>query len=271
MLQDSQYLHSAPYHHPEIDHDLGPQFHLLHDPYLFTHLATLCTESTNQPLANRLIEKLYERLFTIAINQEFPKIKTLIHSRMETTHPEGAFQANIIDPATKAVTVNLARAGTYPSHVGYDLLNYLLIPANVRQDHVSIARQTDANHQVTHSEVAGHKIGGPIEDAHLFIPDPMGATGSTVLQAIDLYERQGRPKKIIALHVIITPEYVRALKAHHPEVKVYAIRYDRGLSSAKTLQTRPGHHLELEKGLNDRQYIVPGGGGFGEVLNNSFV
>ena len=37
------------------------------------------------------------------------------------------------------------------------------------------------------------------------------------------------------------------------------------------LKTVPGTRWEEERGLNDRHYIVPGGGGFGEILNNAFV
>ena len=28
---------------------------------------------------------------------------------------------------------------------------------------------------------------------------------------------------------------------------------------------------EKERGLDDKQYIVPGGGGFGEIMNNAYV
>jgi uracil phosphoribosyltransferase len=33
----------------------------------------------------------------------------------------------------------------------------------------------------------------------------------------------------------------------------------------------PGTFWDEERGLNEKQYIVPGGGGFGEIMNNSFV
>ncbi|HEX8952279.1 MAG TPA: uracil phosphoribosyltransferase, partial [Polyangia bacterium] len=57
----------------------------------------------------------------------------------------------------------------------------------------------------------------------------------------------------------------------HPEVIVYALRLDRGLSPAEVLQTMPGERWAEERGLTDKHYIVPGGGGLGEVMNNSFV
>ena len=35
--------------------------------------------------------------------------------------------------------------------------------------------------------------------------------------------------------------------------------------------TTPGERWDEESGLSDVQYILPGGGGFGEIMNNSFV
>ena len=73
------------------------------------------------------------------------------------------------------------------------------------------------------------------------------------------------------MHLIVTPEYLKALQKAHPDVQVYAVRLDRGLSTEEVLQTVPGTHWDRERGLNEHDYIVPGGGGFGEVLNNALT
>ena len=39
----------------------------------------------------------------------------------------------------------------------------------------------------------------------------------------------------------------------------------------EVLATVPGTRWGEERGLDDHQYIVPGGGGFGEILNNAYV
>jgi hypothetical protein len=52
---------------------------------------------------------------------------------------------------------------------------------------------------------------------------------------------------------------------------VYALRLDRGLSSDRALASVPGKYWDEERGLNDTQYIVPGAGGVGELLNNAWV
>jgi len=68
-----------------------------------------------------------------------------------------------------------------------------------------------------------------------------------------------------------TPEYIQKIKSLHPDCEVYTIRLDRGLSTDKALNSIPGEFPNEERGLNDNQYIVPGAGGIGELLNNSFV
>ncbi len=73
------------------------------------------------------------------------------------------------------------------------------------------------------------------------------------------------------MHLVVTPEFLRALKKSHPDVVVYAWRLDRGLSPEKILQTAPGTHWDEERGLDEHQYIVPGAGGVGEILNNAWV
>jgi uracil phosphoribosyltransferase len=73
------------------------------------------------------------------------------------------------------------------------------------------------------------------------------------------------------MHLIITPEYVRKIEKEFPELIVYSIRFDRGLSSRRALESAIGTYPEEERGLNDKHYIVPGGGGFGELMFNSFI
>ncbi len=267
---DSQFQNSR-FHLSEVQHLYGKSVHLLSDPFLLSHLAQLCAEATSQPVINELITTLYSSLLKIVVNQEFPQKFSQIRTRMAAFHPEAVFQGPILDPETPVVTVNLARAGTLPSHICYTALNYFMNPKKVRQDHISIARKTDDQDQVTGSEVSGHKIGGSIDDGIVLFPDPMGATGSTLCKALDLYKTRGKAKKLIAIHCIVTPEYLKRLGIQHPDLKIYAVRLDRGLSSQNVLDSPLGTYWDQERGLNDKHYIVPGGGGFGEIMNNAYV
>jgi uracil phosphoribosyltransferase len=257
----------------EIEHRYGQNIHILNDPSLSGWLGRLCSPETTQPLVNTLVNHLYGRILTAAVNAQLPKVRQKITTRMTSSHPGHLLDIETLAPQTRAVVVNLARAGTYPSHICYDLLNYLLDPQGIRQDHIFASRVTDKAHQVTGTALDGAKIGGDVEGAFVLIPDPMGATGNTLISTVSHYKNNvdGRAAKFIALHLIVTPEYLKNVHEQHPDLIVYALRLDRGLSSEKILQTVPGEFWEQERGLNDQQYIVPGGGGFGEIMNNSFV
>ena len=101
----------------------------------------------------------------------------------------------------------------------------------------------------------------------------MGATGNSVCEILDFYKnlKGPKPKGFLALHLIITPEYIKKVSQSHPDLKILTARVDRGLSTGKGLSETLGSHPELEKGLNAMDYIVPGAGGVGELINNCYV
>ncbi|MCI0651051.1 MAG: uracil phosphoribosyltransferase [Planctomycetes bacterium] len=257
----------------ELPHRYGPSVHILPDPFLLTHLARLCAPETVQPEFNELIEVCYRHLLVHSFNHELPRACQSADTRMIEYTPRGRFRGEVIDPSASAVTVAIARAGTFPSHICYDMLNRILRPENVRQDHVILNRVTDPAGRVTGAQMHGGKVGGPVGGKILFLPDPMAATGASILRVLEHYRREvaGVPAKIVTVHLIATPEFIRAVKAEWPAAAIYAVRLDRGLSDPDVLATVPGTHWDREFGLDERQYIVPGGGGFGEILNNAYV
>ena len=261
------------YNLSEIEHQYGSQVHLLKDPCMSSWLARLCAPETYQPQLNSLVEYLYTTLLTTVLNKEFPQRRVRMPTRMTASHPEAPLETEILDNDQRVVTVNLARAGTFPSHVCYQLLNNVMNAQMIRQDHVSASRTTDKEEKVTGTALGGTKIGGDVEDAVVLFPDPMGATGNTLVSAVHHYKTAvgGTAKKYLALHLIVTPEYLKNVTAVHPDLIVYAVRLDRGLSSRAVLAEMPGKLWSQERGLNDKHYIVPGGGGFGEIMNNSYV
>lgn len=254
-------------------HHYGPQVCIYDKPNLLSVLATLCLPETVQPLINQYVHYLYSQMLAEVLNNEFSHQIQSVKTRMSKDHPESLLHTAILDKNQKAVCVNLARAGTYPSHLCYEQLHLFLNQENIRQDHIFAARMTNDNYQVTSTHLDGFKIGGDVDQAIVMIPDPMGATGTTVISTIEHYKKKvpGKAKKFIAMHLIVTPEYIKKVLHFHPDIKIYALRVDRGLSPQKVQDADPGLYWEQEKGLNSKDYIVPGAGGFGEIMNNSFV
>src|SRR5947208_6857035 len=93
--------------------------------------------------------------------------------------PNAVFHGETVDPEVRAVTVNIARAGTLPSQITYDFLNTLPDPRVVRQDHFVMARVLDDSAHGTWAKIFGSKIGGDGDSSILLFPDPTGATGGS--------------------------------------------------------------------------------------------
>lgn len=271
MARDFQHQ-KLNFHPSEIEHLYGKNVHIVSSPLMLSLLAKLGSPDTHQPQINNLVEMLYSHLIDHVIDTVFPRKKTASKTRMFDSHPEAVYEGEIIDPETPVVSVDLARAGTFPSHLCYNKLNYLMNPCLVRQDHFYVARVSDDSGKVTGVNVSGSKIGGGVDKSIVLFPDPMGATGSTIVQAYEHYKNNvgGKPLQMVALHLIITPEYLEKVTKACPDLHIFALRLDRGLSSQKVLDEVPGKNWELEQGLNNHQYIVPGAGGLGEILNNSY-
>ncbi len=261
------------YRPTEIDHRYGARVHLLDDPVALAWLARLGARETGQPELGRLVRRLYEHLSLVVLAAELPRKRIDVPSRMVSSRPEAVYRGIALDRDAKVVTVGIARAGTVPSQVCYETLNELLDPAGVRQDHLFMSRTVDEHGRVTGSSWHDAKIGREVEGRTVLIPDPMGATGGSISAAMTHYKTKldGTPAVLIAMNLIVTPEFVQRVSADHPDAVIYAFRFDRALSPKEVLATVPGTHPELERGLDDHQYIVPGAGGLGELLNNAWI
>jgi uracil phosphoribosyltransferase len=85
----------------------------------------------------------------------------------------------------------------------------------------------------------------PLEGKVPLLLDPMLATGGSAAQALDLIkEAGGRDTRMVC--VVAAPEGVKVLEDRHPEVQIFT--------------------AALDQGLNDKAFIVPGLGDFGDRL-----
>jgi len=256
----------------EAEHRYGPRVHVLEDAWLMTAMARIGSPSVSHPELLSLLRTVYHALTLAACGRELPVVGAEIPTRMSDEHPgEGVFRGNVLDPKARVVVCDVIRGGIVPSQVCFELLAEVLPFESTRLDHLNMARVSDENGHVTGVDLSGSKVGGSVQGDTLIIPDPMGATGSTIVKAIDHYLADyGQPAKIITMPMISTPEYLRAVLDRFENLYVYTTRVDRGLSDPDVLETIPGTHWEREVGLDAHGYIVPGAGGIGEVLNNSW-
>lgn len=85
----------------------------------------------------------------------------------------------------------------------------------------------------------------PLAGCYTLCLDPMLATGGSASQAISFIRAEGA-EQIVMVCVVAAPQGVETLQRDHPDVPIYT--------------------ASLDEGLNDRKYIVPGLGDFGDRL-----
>ena len=256
----------------EAEHHYGSRVHLLEDPWTSSVLARIASPEIGHADLLALVRSTYGLLAGAALAAELPTVETTLPTRMAQTHPEaGQWRGRVLDPASSVVIIDVIRGGIVPAQVCFETLASVLPMDALRLDHLNMARIAGSDGHVAGVDLSGSKVGGSTVGATVIIPDPMGATGSTTRVAIEhLREHHGQAAKWVLMPMICTPEYLRLVLDLDPDVSVWTTRIDRGLSPPEVLESPPGLHWERERGLDNQDYIVPGAGGVGEVLNNSW-
>ncbi len=144
-------------------------------------------------------------------------------------------QASGREVAADVVVVPVLRAG-----LGM-LEAFLDVVPKARVGHIGLQR--DETTAVASQYYAKFPTG--LGDCHVFMVDPMLATGGSALAAIDLLQRQGA-RDIRLLCIVAAPEGVQALSDAHPDVRIYT--------------------PVVDQRLNEHKFIVPGLGDFGDRL-----
>lgn len=85
----------------------------------------------------------------------------------------------------------------------------------------------------------------PLDGKRVIVVDPMLATGGSAAQALDVVKAAGA-KEVVFVCIVAAPEGVAAVEKAHPKI--------------------PIHTGALDRQLNNRKYILPGLGDFGDRL-----
>lgn len=85
----------------------------------------------------------------------------------------------------------------------------------------------------------------PLRHRHVFLVDPMLATGGSAVQALNIVKDQGGVDPTLVC-IVAAPEGVAEVEKHHPGT--------------------PIHTAALDRQLNAKKYILPGLGDFGDRL-----
>lgn len=137
---------------------------------------------------------------------------------------EGASGVRLAD---EVVIVAILRAG-----LGL-VDGFLRLVPDARVGHLGMYRDEEALRPVGYYE----NIPSGVEDAEVFVVDPMLATGGSGVQAIGRLKRAGA-RRISFVCLVAAPEGVSALHAAHPEVPILTAALDRELDGNGYI--RPG-------------------------------
>lgn len=205
------------------------KFHVLEHPLIEHKLTILRDKNTGTKDFRETVNEL-ARLLAYEVSRDLPlediEIETPI---MKTTQKTLA--------GKKVVVVPILRAGLGMVDGILDL-----IPA-ARVGHVGLYRDEETMQPVEYFV----KMPANLEDRHMYIVDPMLATGGSAIAAIDsVLERGAKIENIKFICLVAAPEGVKALKEAHPEVEIYT--------------------AALDDKLNEDAYIIPGLGDAGDRL-----
>lgn len=89
------------------------------------------------------------------------------------------------------------------------------------------------------------KLPNGLDRSYVLMIDPMLATGGSAVAALDVLKRAGA-RDVRILCIVAAPEGIALVEQHFPEVRIFT--------------------PVIDSGLNERKFIVPGLGDFGDRL-----
>ena len=200
--------------------------HILDHP-LAAHIVTHLRDKTTKPATFRTLTYQLSLLLAIEATGEIETEEKKIETPLETTTGRVlAYQPLVVVPILRAgLGMVQPFLDTFPDvSVGY---------IGLERDHTTaIARSYYCKLP-------------PLAGRHVFVVDPMLATGGSAANALSVVKQQGAVDPTLVC-IVSSPEGVAEVQKHHPGTVIHTATHDRA--------------------LNDKKYILPGLGDFGDRL-----
>jgi uracil phosphoribosyltransferase len=204
-------------------------FHVMKHPLIEHKLTILRNKETGTKDFRDLINEV-ARLLAYEVSRDLPLEDIEIETPLGKTTQKAL-------TGKKVVIAPILRAGLGMVDGILDL-----IPA-ARVGHVGLYRDEETMEPVEYFV----KMPNDIENRHMYVVDPMLATGGSAIAAIDsVIERGAKPENIKFICIVAAPEGVKALNEAHPEVQIFT--------------------AALDEKLDENAYIFPGLGDAGDRL-----
>ena len=193
---------------------------------LVKHILTRLRDASTEPAQFRALARQLTLLLAVEATRDLPLREHTVQTPLETTQGHSLAQP--------IVAVPILRAGLGMLEAITELFT------EVRVGYIGLERD-----EATAIARAYYCKLPPIGASRVLLLDPMLATGGSAAQAIEVLLKAGA-QDIVHICVVAAPEGVRLLNERFPQVRIVAASIDRG--------------------LNDRKFIVPGLGDFGDRL-----
>jgi len=200
--------------------------HILNHP-LAAHIITHLRDKTTKPATFRTLAHHLSLLLAIESTRDIETVEKPIETPLEPVR--GRVLAH-----QPLVVVPILRAGLGMVQPFTDLF------PDVSVGYIGIER----DHATAKPRSYYCKL-PPLAGRHVFVVDPMLATGGSAAMAISVLKQTGA-SDVRLVCIVSAPEGVAEVERHHPGTTI--------------------HTAALDRTLNDRKYILPGLGDFGDRL-----
>jgi uracil phosphoribosyltransferase len=110
---------------------------------------------------------------------------------------------------------------------------FLRLLPGARVGHVGVYRDEQEHRPVDYYE----RLPPGLADSHVFVVDPMLATGGSAVHALDKLKAAGA-RRLALVCLVVAPDGLEAVEEHHPDVPIWAAAVDRQLD--ENAYIRPG-------------------------------
>ncbi len=196
------------------------------DHPLAVHLLTELRDLATRPPVFRTLTRRLTTVLVLEATRDLPTATRAVETPMEATEG-GRLASNI-------VVIPILRAGLGMLEAVTDLF------PGVSVGYIGLERDERTLQPTSYYEKLP-----PMGGRHAILLDPMLATGGSATRACTAI-RAREPDSVRMVCIVAAPEGVKALEEAHPDVQVYT--------------------ASLDRQLNDRGYILPGLGDFGDRL-----
>lgn len=209
---------------------------IINNPVILQNLCTMRDKNTDCQ-GVRIATRKITRVLLYEASKSLPLVDKMV------TTPLTSFKTQTIDPEINIIISPILRAGLIFTDEAIDILPQACIR------HIGMYRDEKTLKPVWYYNKVPMEVQDP-HKFHIFITDPMLATGNSLIEAIKLYSDKNIPtENIKIISIISAPEGISNIHEKFPDVELIT--------------------AAMDSHLNEHGYIVPGMGDAGDRIFNT--